>query len=168
MAQWTAILGYRTRPVMVPGGREQTHETYETRNIGDLPVCGLLCIAIARGLKASAGSAFFGALAAIPLTVHLYRRLWPLPLEKDGDERSLHQRIRRDASCRRACAPGRDHGRSGYTEYRLSKPTHRDPDGTVSQRKRFMQEYDVALKLLLQSAKLTMCELTGTAGGHVV
>src|SRR5438093_11367483 len=35
---------------------------------------------------------------------------------------------------------------------------------TKSQWKRFMQEYDVALKLLLRgSAKLTMRELTGTA-----
>ena len=41
------------------------------------------CVLLSQGLKASAVSAFFGALAAVPLTVHLYRRLWPLPPEKD-------------------------------------------------------------------------------------
>jgi hypothetical protein len=46
----------------------------------------------------------------------------------------------------------------------LSGSPRRDPDETTSQWKRFMQEYDVALKLLLRgSAKLTMRELTGTA-----
>jgi hypothetical protein len=37
----------------------------------------LYCVLLSQGLKASAGSAFFGALAAVPLTVHLYHRLWP-------------------------------------------------------------------------------------------
>ena len=37
----------------------------------------LYCVLLSQGLKASAASAFFGALAAVPLTVHLYRRLWP-------------------------------------------------------------------------------------------
>ena len=73
------------------------------------------CVLFSQGLKASAASAFFGALAAIPLTVHLYRRLWPLPLEKDGDRRSLHQRVRRDAA-EEACVPGRDDRRSRDTD----------------------------------------------------
>ena len=73
------------------------------------------CVLFSQGLKASAASAFFGALAAIPLTVHLYRRLWPLPLEKDGGERSLHQRVRRDAA-EEAHGPGRDDRRSRDTD----------------------------------------------------
>jgi hypothetical protein len=45
-----------------------------------------------------------------------------------------------------------------------TRPGRHDPGETASQWKRFMQEYDVALKLLLRgSAKLTMRELTGTA-----
>jgi hypothetical protein len=45
-----------------------------------------------------------------------------------------------------------------------TKPGRHDPGETASQWKRPMQEYDVALKLLLRgSAKLTMRELTGTA-----
>ena len=34
----------------------------------------LYCVLLSQGLKASAASAFFGALAAVPLTVHLYHR----------------------------------------------------------------------------------------------
>ena len=37
----------------------------------------LYCVLLSQGLKASAASAFFGALAAVPLTVHLYHRVWP-------------------------------------------------------------------------------------------
>jgi hypothetical protein len=37
------------------------------------------CVLLSQGLKANAVSTFFGALAAVPLTVHLYHRLWPLP-----------------------------------------------------------------------------------------
>ena len=45
-----------------------------------------------------------------------------------------------------------------------ARPGRHDPGETASQWKRPMQEYDVALKLLLRgSAKLTMRELTGTA-----
>jgi hypothetical protein len=73
------------------------------------------CVLFSQGLKASAASAFFGALAAIPLTVHLYGRLWPLPLEKDGGERSLHQRVRRDAA-EETHALGRDDRRSRHTD----------------------------------------------------
>ena len=39
------------------------------------------CVLLSQGLKASAVSAFFGSLAAVPLTLHVYRRLWPLPRE---------------------------------------------------------------------------------------
>ena len=35
------------------------------------------CVLLSQGLRASTASAFFGALAAVPLTVHLYHRLWP-------------------------------------------------------------------------------------------
>ena len=71
------------------------------------------CVLLSQGLKASAASAFFGALAAIPLTVHLYRRLWPLPPEKDGGERRRHAGIGRDAA-EAACAPGGVDGRIGH------------------------------------------------------
>lgn len=71
------------------------------------------CVLLSQGLKASAVSAFFGALAAVPLTVHLYRRLWPLPPEKDGGERSQHLGVGRDAA-EAACAPGRVDGHIGH------------------------------------------------------
>jgi hypothetical protein len=35
------------------------------------------CVLLSQGLKASAASAFFGALAAVPLTIHLYHLVWP-------------------------------------------------------------------------------------------
>ena len=73
------------------------------------------CVLLSQGLKASAASAFFGALAAIPLTVHLYRRLWPLPPEKDAGERSPHARVGRDAA-KAASAPGMVDGRIGHTD----------------------------------------------------
>jgi hypothetical protein len=71
------------------------------------------CVLLSQGLKASAASALFGALAAVPLTVHLYRRLWPLPPEKYGAERSQHPGVGRDAA-EAACAPGRVDGRVGH------------------------------------------------------
>src|SRR5262249_47245434 len=37
----------------------------------------LYCVLLSQGLRANAASAFFGALAAVPLTVHLYHRIWP-------------------------------------------------------------------------------------------
>ena len=73
------------------------------------------CVLLSQGLKASAASAFFGALAALPLTVHLYRRLWPLSPENDGGERGTHPRVGRDAA-EAACAPGRVDGRIGHTD----------------------------------------------------
>ena len=70
------------------------------------------CVLLSQGLKASAASAFFGALAAIPITVHLYRRLWPLP-ERDGGEHRQHAGIGRDAA-EAACARGGVDGRIGH------------------------------------------------------
>jgi hypothetical protein len=72
------------------------------------------CVLLSQGLKASAASAFFGALAAVPLTVHLYRRLWPQP-ERDGGERGTHPRVGRDVA-EAACAQGRVDGRIGQTD----------------------------------------------------
>ena len=46
----------------------------------------LYCILLSQGLKASGASAFFGALAAVPLTVHLYHRIWP-PSRVGGEQR---------------------------------------------------------------------------------
>jgi hypothetical protein len=37
----------------------------------------LYCVLLSQGLKANALSTFFGALAAVPLTVHIYNRVWP-------------------------------------------------------------------------------------------
>ena len=72
------------------------------------------CVLLSQGLKANAVSAFFGALAAVPLTVHLYRRLWPVPLEKDAEQRGLH--ARRDPSVAQPeLLPGRAGGRVGHT-----------------------------------------------------
>ena len=73
------------------------------------------CVLLSQGLKASAASAFFGALAAIPLTVHLYGRLWPLPLDKDGGERRLRLRVGRDPA-EEAYAPRRDDCRSRHAD----------------------------------------------------
>ena len=36
----------------------------------------LYCVLLSQGLKANALSTFLGALAAVPLTVHLYNRVW--------------------------------------------------------------------------------------------
>jgi len=35
----------------------------------------LYCVLLSQGLKANALSTFFGALAAVPLTLHLYNRV---------------------------------------------------------------------------------------------
>jgi len=77
----------------------------------------LYCVMLSQGLKASAASAFFGALAAVPLTVHLYHRLWPSPPENGGGGRGSHPRIRRDAAeAEPEFAPGRVDGRGGQTD----------------------------------------------------
>ena len=52
----------------------------------------LYCVLLSQGLKASAASALFGALAAVPLTVHLYRRIWP-PTITEGGRRRIYQRV---------------------------------------------------------------------------
>ena len=75
------------------------------------------CVLLSQGLKAGAVSAFFGALAAVPLTVHIYRRLWPLPPEKDAGDRGPRQRVRRDAvETEPECVPGRVDGRVGHAD----------------------------------------------------
>ena len=52
----------------------------------------LYCILLSQGLKASAASAFFGAIAAVPLTVHLYHRIWPPTIAESG-RRRIYQRV---------------------------------------------------------------------------
>lgn len=52
----------------------------------------LYCVLLSQGLKASAASAFFGALAAVPLTVHLYHRVWPPSIGESG-RRSAYERV---------------------------------------------------------------------------
>ena len=44
----------------------------------------LYCVLLSQGLKASAAGAFFGALAAVPLTGHLYHRIWPRTIAESG------------------------------------------------------------------------------------
>ena len=51
----------------------------------------LYCVLLSQGLKASAATAFFGALAAVPLTVHLYHRIWPPTIAESGRTR-IYQR----------------------------------------------------------------------------
>ena len=60
---------------------------------GTLVLClfVLYCVLLSQGLKASAASAFFGALAAVPLTVHLYHRVWPAVIS-DEHRRRLYRR----------------------------------------------------------------------------
>ena len=52
----------------------------------------LYCVLLSQGLKASAAGAFFGALAAVPLTGHLYHRIWP-PTFAESERRRVHQRV---------------------------------------------------------------------------
>jgi hypothetical protein len=75
------------------------------------------CVLLSQGLKAGAVSAFFGEVAAVPLTVHLYRRLWPSPPEKNAGDRGPRQRVRRDAvEAEPECVPGRVDGRVGHVD----------------------------------------------------
>ena len=68
----------------------------------------IYCVLLSQGLKASAVSAFFGALAAVPLTVHLYRRLWPSTPEKDTTDRVPRQLVRRNSvETEPECVPGK-------------------------------------------------------------
>ncbi len=49
----------------------------------------LYCVLLSQGLKANALSTLFGALAAVPLTVHLYRRVLPAAVRRsDYSQRS--------------------------------------------------------------------------------
>jgi hypothetical protein len=56
------------------------------KNAG-LVIClfALYCVLLSQGLKAGAGSTLLGALAAVPLTVHLYHRVWPT-VSKNAEE----------------------------------------------------------------------------------
>src|SRR5437016_3755614 len=75
----------------------RNEETMKRAKEATLVVCLFVvyCVLLSQGLKASDASAFFGALAAVPLTVHLYRRFWPLPPEQDAGEHSRPPRFRR-------------------------------------------------------------------------
>ena len=75
------------------------------------------CVLLSQGLKASTGSAFFGALAAVPLTVHLYRRFWPFPAGKGAGDSSPRQLVQRDAAeAEPETEPGRIDGRVRDTD----------------------------------------------------
>jgi hypothetical protein len=75
------------------------------------------CVLLSQGLKAGAVSACFGALAAVPLTVHLYCRRWPLPPAKDAGDRERRQHVRRDAvDAEPECVPSKVDGRVGHTD----------------------------------------------------
>ena len=74
------------------------------------------CVLLSQGLKASAASAFFGALAAVPLTVHLYHRVWP-PTIAEGGRRRIYQRV----------AP--PNGDAAEAEYASTIVTTRSSDG---------------------------------------
>ncbi len=76
----------------------------------------LYCVLLSQGLKASAASAFFGALAAVPLTVHLYRRIWPPTIAESG-RRLINHRV---------AAPERD---VAEAEYASPKVRTRSSDG---------------------------------------
>ena len=76
----------------------------------------LYCVLLSQGLKASATSAFFGALAAVPLTVHLYHRVWP-PTLAEGGRRRIYQRV----------AP--PDGDAAEAEYASTRVSTRSSDG---------------------------------------
>ena len=48
----------------------------------------LYCVLLSQGLKANGTCSLFGALAAVPLTLHLYRRVMPgaVGRPEDGQE----------------------------------------------------------------------------------
>ena len=76
----------------------------------------LYCVLLSQGLKASAASAFFGAIAAVPLTVHLYHRVWPLSVA-EGGRRRIYQRV----------APAE--GDAAQAEYASTRVSTRSSDG---------------------------------------
>ena len=77
----------------------------------------LYCVLLSQGLKASAASAFFGALAAVPLTVHLYHRVWP-PTTAEGGRRRMYKRVAppEGDAVEAGCAPTRVGTRSSDGE----------------------------------------------------
>src|SRR5690349_25057594 len=79
---------------------------------GTLVLClfVLYCVLLSQGLKASAASAFFGALAAVPLTVHLYHRIWPPTIAESG-RRRIYQRV---------APPESDAAEAQYSSTRIS------------------------------------------------
>ena len=76
----------------------------------------LYCVLLSQGLKASAASTFLGALAAVPLTVHLYHRVWPQTFA-DGGRRRIYQRV----------AP--PEGDAAEAEYASTRVSTRSSDG---------------------------------------
>ena len=76
----------------------------------------LYCVLLSQGLKASAASAFFGAVAAVPLTVHLYHRVWP-PTIAEGKRRRTYQSV----------AP--PEGDAAEAEYASTRVSTRSSDG---------------------------------------
>lgn len=76
----------------------------------------LYCVLLSQGLKASAASAFFGALAAVPLTVHLYHRIWPPTIAESG-RRRIYQKV----------APSDDD--AAEAEYATTRVNARSGDG---------------------------------------
>ena len=46
----------------------------------------LYCVLFSQGLKANATSTLFGALAAVPLTVHLYGRMLAATVSRSDDK----------------------------------------------------------------------------------
>ena len=60
---------------------------------GTLVLClfVLYCVLLSQGLKPAAASAFFGALAAVPLTVHLYHRVYSWLMSLGGER--LEERL---------------------------------------------------------------------------
>ena len=70
----------------------------------------LYCVLLSQGLKASAASTFFGALAAVPLTVHLYHRVWPPTIAE----------VRRRRIYRSVAPPEGDAAEAEYASTRVS------------------------------------------------
>ena len=76
----------------------------------------LYCVLLSQGLRASAASAFFGALAAVPITVHLYHRVWPTTIAESARRRK-YQRV----------AP--PEGDAAEAEYASTRVSTRSSDG---------------------------------------
>ena len=59
----------------------------------------LYCVLLSQGLKANALSTLLGALAAVPLTLHLYNRVW-----SESCETKPHKDWQK-CGCGRVCPP---------------------------------------------------------------